>query len=139
MKKLLLVAVFSLFAVAAFADMAVSPQALPKQAQDFIAQKFAGAGIMYVEQDYDEFEVRLNNGAEIDFYINGDWKEVKTYSGFPAGILPAAVENTAKQTQPNASIIKAEKTWNGFEVKMSNRMKLYINPQGQLLGQKFDK
>lgn len=139
MKKLMLFAVvFSLMAVSAFADMVVSPKALPKSAQDFLADNFPDTGIMLVEQDYDEFEVHLNNGAEIDFYPDGSWKEVKAYQNFPTKILPVPVVNAISKSQPGTSIIKAEKIWNGYEIKTSNRMELYIDSKGNMLGQKFD-
>ena len=39
---------------------------------------------------------------------------------------------------PQAFIIKAEKTWNGYEIKTSNMMEIYVTPNGQIMGQKFD-
>lgn len=139
MKKIILtVAALLMTATVAFADMYVAPQALPANAKNFISKFFPQAGIIAVEQDYDGFEVKLNTGAEIDFYANGDWKDIKTYQNFPVGALPANVVAAVKKAHPQAFIIKAEKQWGGFEIKTSNMMEIYINNQGQILGQKFD-
>lgn len=139
MKKIfLIITVLLIGSSIAFADMVVNPSALPKQATQLITEHFNGAQIIIVEQDYDSFEVKLNSGAEIDFYANGEWKEIKTYQNFPVKVLPDAVVQSVSKAHPQAFIIKAEKTWNGFEIKTSNMMEIYITPNGQIMGQKFD-
>ena len=139
MRKILVLTFgFVMMAGMAFADMMVAPNALPPKITQFINANFAGAQIMYAEQDFDSFEVKLNTGVELDFYANGDWKEVKTYQNFPTQILPAAVDQAVKNAHPQAFIVKAEKTWNGYEIKTSNMMEIYVTPNGQIMGQKFD-
>ena len=139
MKKILvLTAAFLMTASLAFADMVITPDALPANVKQFIASNFPDANVMYAEQDYDSIEVKLNTGVELDFYVNGDWKEIKTYQNFPTAVLPAPVTEAVKNAHPQAFIIKAEKTWNGFEIKTSNMMEIYITANGQIMGQKFD-
>ncbi len=139
MKKILVLTfAFVMTAGMAFADMMVAPNALPGKITQFVNANFPGAQVMYAERDYDSFEVKLNTGVELDFYVNGDWKEVKTFQNFPTQILPAAVAQAVKSAHPQAFIIKAEKTWNGYEIKTSNMMEIYVTPNGQIMGQKFD-
>lgn len=139
MKKILVFTfAFMMMASFAFADMMIAPNALPAKVTQFITANFANAQIMYAEQDYDSFEVKLNTGVELEFYANGDWKEIKTYQNFPNQVLPEAVVQAIKSAHPQAYIIKAEKTWNGFEIKTSNMMEIYVTPNGQIMGQKFD-
>lgn len=139
MKKILVLTfAFVMTAGMAFADMMVAPNALPGKITQFVNANFPGAQVMYAERDYDSFEVKLNTGVELDFYVNGDWKEVKTFQNFPTQILPAAVAQAVKGAHPQAFIIKAEKTWNGYEIKTSNMMEIYVTPNGQIMGQKFD-
>ncbi len=139
MKKILvLTAAFLMTASLAFADMVIAPDALPANVKQFIQTNFPDANVMFAEQDYDSFEVKLNTGVELDFYVNGDWKEIKTYQNFPTAVLPAPVVEAVKNAHPQAFIIKAEKTWNGFEIKTSNMMEIYITANGQIMGQKFD-
>ncbi|TKZ27414.1 PepSY-like domain-containing protein [Brachyspira catarrhinii] len=57
----------------------------------------------------------------------------------PLDQVPAAVLATAKQTYPQAEVwaVKMEH-YNVYEVKISNMMELYIDVNGNLLGQEFD-
>ncbi len=139
MKKILVViATFLMTAGIAFADMVISPEALPVNAKQFIQANFPNSTIMFAEQDHKSFEVKLNTGVELEFYANGEWKEIKAYQNFPVSVLPAPVADAVKNAHPQAFIIKAEKTWNGFEIKTSNMMEIYITANGQIMGQKFD-
>ena len=80
MKKILvLTAAFLMTASLAFADMVIAPDALPANVKQFIQANFPTSNIMFAEQDYDSIEVKLNTGVEVEFYINGDWKEIKAY------------------------------------------------------------
>ncbi|RAX54098.1 hypothetical protein CCY99_05310 [Helicobacter sp. 16-1353] len=127
-----------IFSSALFADMVVPATALPQNAQAFISSNFQGANIVYVEQDYNDFEVRLSNGVKIDFYRDGTWKDIESYGGINPSILPAPVAQTIAKTYPNIAIVKVDKEWNGFEVKMANMLKIYLDINGNLLGQKYD-
>lgn len=139
MKKILVFTfAFVMVAGFAFADMIVAPNQLPAKITQFINANFSGAQVLYAERDYDSFEVKLSTGVELDFYANGDWKEIKTFQNFPTQVLPEAVVQAVKSAHPQAFIIKAEKTWNGYEIKTSNMMEIYVTPNGQIMGQKFD-
>ena len=57
----------------------------------------------------------------------------------PLDQVPAAVIATAKKTYPQAEIWAVEmEGYNIYQVKMSNMMELYIDANGNLLGQEFD-
>ena len=122
----------------ASADMVVPASALPQNAQGFISSTFKDAQVMYVEQDYDSFEVRLSNGVKIDFYRDGNWKEIESYVGINPSILPPQIATTITSSYPNITIVKVEKEWASYEVKLANRLQLYINDAGQIIGQKYD-
>ncbi|KLI19183.1 hypothetical protein SZ47_06285 [Brachyspira hyodysenteriae] len=116
----------------------VQLSSIPQNAQNFIKQHFANVKVTFIERDWEDIEVYLENGTQIDFFPNGDWKEVKCYGNMPATILPANVMNTIRRTYPNAAIIKIEKQFTIFEIKLNNMMELYVDNNGQLLGQKWD-
>ena len=97
-----------------------------------------GALKAYVEQDFDSFEARLSNGVKVEFHRDGNWKEIESYNGVNPTLLPAQVAATLQSTFPNVTIIKVEKEWNGYEIKLSNMLKVYINEAGQVIGQKYD-
>ncbi|EFP3668554.1 hypothetical protein HPW99_001648, partial [Campylobacter jejuni] len=70
-------------------DMVVPASELPNNAKEFISKNFKTAQIGLVKKDIDSYDVILNDGTEIDFMINGEWKEVDgKYKALPHTILP---------------------------------------------------
>lgn len=138
-KILVLCLILGLSSSMVFADWIVPVTALPQKSRAFINSTFPGVQIWKVERDGGKFEVKLSNGVDIDFYMNGDWKDIDgEWVTIPFSVLPAAVANTVKQTYPQAAIIEAEKEWGNYKIKLNNFMELYITANGQLVGQKFD-
>ena len=139
-KKLLIISlILGLSSSIVFADWIVPVTALPQKSRAFINSTFPGVQIWKVERDGGKFEVKLSNGVDIDFYMNGDWKDIDgEWVTIPFSVLPASVANTVKQTYPQAAIIKVEKEWGNYKIKLNNFMELYITANGQLIGQKFD-
>lgn len=139
-KKLLIISlILGLSSSIVFADWIVPVTALPQKSRAFINSTFPGVQIWKVERDGGKFEVKLSNGVDIDFYMNGDWKDIDgEWVTIPFSVLPASVANTVKQTYPQAAIIKVEKEWGNYKIKLNNFMELYITASGQLVGQKFD-
>ena len=123
----------------ALADMVVPANSLPAAAQNFINTYFKGVAIGMVERDMNSFDVVLTDGTKIDFNINGEWTNVDgKYKPIPTGFVPANVLAKAKATQPNAAIIEVDKEWGGYKFEFNNRMKVYVDNNGNVLGQKFD-
>lgn len=139
-KKLLIISlILGLSSSMVFGDWIVPVTALPQKSRAFINSTFPGVQIWKVERDGGKFEVKLSNGVDIDFYMNGDWKDIDGgWVTIPFSVLPSSVANTVKQTYPQAAIIEAEKEWGNYKIKLNNFMELYISANGQLIGQKFD-
>lgn len=138
MKKVfILLIIFSSVLIAD--DWKVDPNELPQSTIDFINKFFPNNRIILAERDRKKYEIVLENGVELEFFINGELKEVEgNYVAVPPEILPKTVANTVSVTFPNTTITKIKKKWNLYEVKLNNSMALYIDVNGQLLGQKFD-
>ena len=139
-KKLLILGlILGLSSSMVFGDWIVPVSSLPQKSRAFINSTFPGVQIWKVERDGGKFEVKLSNGVDIDFYINGDWKDISGgWVTIPFTVLPAAVANTVRQTYPQAAMVDVEKEWGRYKIKLNNMMKLYITSGGQLMGQKFD-
>ena len=133
MKKLCLLAVF--FGVA-FAEMIIPATNLPKKAQNFIANHLNGENVMYAEMAYDSYDVIMSSGTRIEFLESGEWKQVKCYNGVNAAILPASVAMAVAKKFPNIKIIKIQKQWDGYEIKLQNRIEAYFDTNGNLRGQR---
>ena len=138
MKKIFtLLFLFSAFLMAD--DIYILPEQLPQNALQFIQKYFPNVNILYAEMDKKGYEVQLSNGVEIEFLRNGEFKEIEgNYVALHFEILPQSVANTVGKTYPNTVITKIKRKWNFYEVKLNNMMELYIDANGQLLGQKFD-
>ena len=138
MKKIFtLLFLFSAFLMAD--DIYIMPEQLPQNALQFIQKYFPNVNILYAEMDKKGYEVQLSNGVEIEFLRNGEFKEIEgNYVALPFEILPQSVAITVGKTYPNTVITKIKRKWNFYEVKLNNMMELYIDANGQLLGQKFD-
>ena len=134
MKKVfILLIIFS--SVLAADDWKVDPNELPQSAIDFINKFFPNNRIILAERDRKKYEIVLENGVELEFFINGELKEVEgNYVAVPPEILPKTVANTVSVTFPNTTITKIKRKWNLYEVKLYNSMALYIDVNGQLLG-----
>ena len=111
---------------------------LPKNAQDFISENFKTAQIALVKKDVNSYDVILNDGTEIDFMVNGEWKEIDgKYKALPYSILPNLMSKVSA-SQPNAQILEVDKEINGYKFKFNNNIKVYTDTQGNILGQKLD-
>lgn len=143
MKKalLLLVCVFSLFAVSMKADneRVITVNQLPAAAQTFLKKNFADAkiAVVRVETDFLEkvYDVVFTNGNSIEFNRKGEWKEVDCkFDGVPSQIVPAAISKYVTENYPDAKIWKIEldKSDKEYELQLSNRWELKFNLDGVL-------
>ncbi|MCR6590648.1 periplasmic protein [Campylobacter insulaenigrae] len=139
MKVKLILSALMLASVIFAKDMIVGKNALPENSKSFIKQYFSNANITLVKQDIDSFDVYLDNGTELEFFSNGDWKEIDSkYNPMNTSFLNQNILKTIKKMHPNANIIKAEKEVQGFKFKLNNMMEIYIDANGNFLGQKLD-
>lgn len=139
MKKIFIIGmVAALVTTAVFAKPAVSVDAIPQAAKDFIAKNFAGRTATYAEAGNKEWEVVLDDGTEIKFSATGEWEKVESRAGVPASILPDAVAKQVAITCPDEAIVEIEKKRGTYEVKVASFTELRISENGTLLEQKTD-
>ena len=133
MKKIILAlaAIFSIgvFSASADNDKIINKSQLPAQAQQFINEHFNGIDLSYAKEERDilkkSFEVRLANGAKIEFSDKGVWEEVNCqFSEVPAAIIPVAIKNYIDENFADEKVISIERNRFNYEVKLSNRLEL---------------
>lgn len=142
MKKILF-ALFALFSVGVFVASAdnhkvINKSQLPVQAQQFIDKHFAGVEVSFAKEEREilgrSYEVRLANGAKLEFSSKGAWEEVDCRFGeVPAGIVPAEISKFIKESYPDAKVQKIEIDRNDYEVKLSNRLELKFDKEFRLV------
>lgn len=133
MKKIILVlaAIFSIgvFSASADNDKVINKNQLPAQAQQFINEHFNGVDLSYAKEERDilkkSYEVRLVNGARLEFSDKGVWEEVDCQFGeVPAAIIPAAIKKYIDDNFAGEKVISIERNRYNYEVKLSNRLEL---------------
>lgn len=133
MKKLMILAaiLFSLGTITAKADndRMITVNQLPQKSQTFIKQHFPNEKVAYAKYERDfldsTYEIVFTSSAKIEFFKNGDWKEVDCkYSTVPADIVPAQITAYIQQNWPDASIVKIDRDKRDYEVQLNNRLEL---------------
>lgn len=118
-------------------DYVITFDQLPAVSQTFVSTHFAGVQVAYCMRDSHSFEVRLADASEIEFNLNGVWKEVDCkYKGLPASVmtlLPDAIPAYVKANFPNAIITKASAKMWGFEIELNNGLEVGFSTTGQFL------
>ncbi|EOR99297.1 hypothetical protein C799_03177 [Bacteroides thetaiotaomicron dnLKV9] len=116
----------------------ISYRKLPEKARNFIEIYFPEQSCVYAERDRDngqkEYEVRLSNGTEIEFYESGDWKSVDCkYSFLPEGIVPETIVADIAVRYPGAGIYEAEREAGGYEISIGNGLELIYSADGRFI------
>ena len=133
MKKIILAlaAFFSIgvFSASADNDKIINKNQLPAPAQQFINEHFSGIDLSYAKEERDilkkSYEVRLANGARLEFSDKGVWEEVDCQFGeVPAAIIPDAIKKYVSDNFAGEKIISIKRNRYNYEVKLSNRLEL---------------
>jgi len=98
----------------------------------FVQQYFPKANVLMVNAEWDEYEVRLSDGTQIEFTRKPEWKKIDcehstTYPNVPAELVPNQIANYLNANFPNQSIVKIEKKRRGWEIELNNELEIGFN------------
>lgn len=141
MKKILvlLVCLFSLQTVVrADNDRPVTVTQLPAAAQQFIKKYFPNVNVAYAIEEKDFFqtsyEVLFANGNKVEFNGSGEWAELDCqYTTVPTELVPVQITEYIKMYYPGTNVLKIERDFSTYEIKLNNRLELTFNKQFQLI------
>lgn len=141
MKKLIIAAMAGmLMSTTASADktLLVKFSELPQNAQTFIETYFNAADVSFIKMEKDglhnDYDVRLNDGTEIDFDHQGSLEEIDCQTkSVPTGIVPTSITTYVANQFPSAFIVKYEKDRREQKVKLNNSLELEFDKQGNFL------
>ena len=110
----------------------ISTERLPEPAQEFIQKYFSNNNILQVKYEKDgrekRYNVLFNSGDRIEFYKNGEWKNIECIaSEVPTGIIPQAINNFVQNHHPDKKITKIEKDKRYIEIQLSNDIEIRFN------------
>ncbi len=98
----------------------------------FVQQYFPKANVLMVNEEWDEYEVRLSDGTQIEFTRKPEWKKIDCehstiYPNVPAKLVPEQITNYLNSNFPNQSIVKIEKKRRGWEIELNNELEIGFN------------
>lgn len=105
--------------------------ALPTPAHQFIDQHFPDNNIILIQRDGSVYDVKLSGNIELEFYSNGDWKEVDcNNNAVPSGIIPEEILNYVAQNYPDNFIVKISRNGQHYEIELNNGFEFDYNLNG---------
>lgn len=130
----------------AYAGQRISPSEVPQPIQSFVQDNF-GKNISIVKASRDakaggyEYDIKLSNGVEIDYGVNGEWLEVDangTREDIPRNIVGEEISQQIQVKYPGRHVRKIERESQGFEIVLDNGQHLMASPNGATLTEIID-
>lgn len=111
---------------------------LPKKANSFLQSYYKGIAVAKYEVKTKpglgkKYEVKLNNGVEVEFTDSGDWEEIKDPNGVPAALVPASVKSYVDTNYKGIVIKKIDKEKNKIKVDLMNGIDLEFDANGKFV------
>lgn len=128
---LLLGIAFSFNAATNDDDIKITENDLPENAKTFLKTHFSAAKFLWGERDDDSYDIRLDNGFEIEFSPDGEWDSIDSNrtKEIPASVLaliPQSIAEYVKKNHQGAFITNIDKKhdWSrkqsGYEIELNN-------------------
>lgn len=118
-------------------NLSVSYQQMPANVKSFIAKHYPKATVVKYESKTTltgkKYEVKLNNGAEIDFDKNGNWEEISDKQGIPTVLIPAKIKSYLNQHYKGVKVESIDKDGNKIKVDLLNDIDLEFDKNGNFL------
>ena len=109
---------------------------LPEEAQKMLKEYFPKAKVGMIKVDKHllkktDYDVRLVSGTTIEFNNKGKWTSVDCKKrAVPDDLIIKPIRNHVKNNYPDTKIVKIERDTSGYEIKLSDGVKLKYNLLG---------
>lgn len=115
----------------------VQPNELPAKAQTFIDTHYSSTGIRSVLKEYDDltytFEVYLEDGTQIEFKKNGEWKSIDNRRvGVPTSVLPEEIASYITTNYAESFVVDVDRDWQ-YDIELSNGIDLDFSMGGKFI------
>lgn len=112
-------------------------QTMPANIKSFLAKYYPKATVAKYEAKSTvvgkKYEVKLNNGAEIDFDKNGNWEEISDKQGVPTALIPVKIKTYLDQKYKGLKVESIDKEKNKIKVDLMNDIDLEFDKNGKFL------
>lgn len=112
-------------------------QEMPATIKSFLGKYYPKATVVKYEAKSTvvgkKYEVKLNNGAEIDFDKNGNWEEISDKQGISFALIPAKIKAYLNQNYKGIKVEKIDKERNKIKIDLQNDIDLEFDKNGKFL------
>lgn len=114
-------------------------QNLPPKVKTFLNEHYAGIAISKYETKTNsngkQYDIKLNNGVEVEFDNNENWKDIKDYNGVPDVLIPANIKEYVNKNYKDIKIKSLDKKSdkNMIKADLLNGVDLEFDMQGNFL------
>ena len=127
MKKLSIITAF--VAILCFGMTTAMAQNNSPEINKFVQQYFPQANVIFVNSEWDEYEVRLSDGTQLEFNRSYEWKKIDcehstTYNNVPTELVPEPITNYVNTSFANQGITKIEKKRRSWEIELSSELEI---------------
>lgn len=120
---------------------AAAKEDIPNVAMSFLNNYYSNVAIAKYEVKNDvlgkSFEVKLNNGAEVEFNEAGKWNEISDPQGIDNDLVPQSIKDYVAKNYAGAHITKVKLEKKNIKIDLSNDVDLIFDGGGNFV--KVDK
>ncbi|MNK30380.1 hypothetical protein D3C87_487970 [compost metagenome] len=118
-------------------NISVPFQQMPANIKSFLAKYYPKATVAKYESKNTlvgrKYEVKLNNGAEIDFDKNGNWEEISDKQGIATSLIPVKIKAYVDKKYKGVKVEAIDKEKNKIKVDLNNDIDLEFDKNGNFL------
>lgn len=108
---------------------------LPTAAKTFLETYYPSVNYQ-TKKDKNEFEVYLSNGQKVEFYKDGEWKDVdavKRGETVPIGFYPSEIDTYVSEKHAGEGIHEISKESYGYDVELTNNVDIEFTSNGEFI------
>lgn len=117
-------------------DRYINVRDLPQTIQSFLSSHFPNTSVVMTTKDGNDFEIRMENGWEMEFDREGQWENIDCKrNAVPASVIaliPETIVSYLSSNFENAFITEISRDRSGYEVELSNGLDLRFSSKGSL-------
>lgn len=112
---------------------------LPLAARELIDKQFSHRKVDFIKIERDLFEettyeVKLDDGTELEFNSKGGWVEINVKNDdVPSEFIPEAIQEYMKDHYKGEKIVKIERDRRGYELTLENGLEVDFDKFGKFL------
>lgn len=112
---------------------------LPSSAQTMLKKHFSKQKVNHIKIDkkilgQTEYDVILNDGTEIEFNHQGEWKDIdRGATAVPNALIPKAITDYVNRNYKGNKIVAIEKSSHKYEIELSNGLDLEFDRAGNFI------